>query len=67
VARLEQDVLGLDVAVDKPQRMGVAQGVGHLAGNLERVVERELSLAGQPVAEGFALHEGHRVVEKVSC
>ena len=45
VALLEQDVLGLDVAMDDAVRVGVAERVGDLAGDAERVVERELPLA----------------------
>ena len=48
---LEQDVLGLDVAVDDTVRVRVAQRVGHLAADLERVVHGQLLLAGQPIAQ----------------
>ena len=61
VAALEQDVLRLDVAVDDAVGVGVAQRVGDLAGDLERVVDGELLFAVEPVAEGLALDEGHDV------
>jgi hypothetical protein len=51
VRRLEQDVGGLDVAVDDAARVGVAQGIGHFARNPERVLERQLLLPIEPVAE----------------
>jgi len=36
VPPLQQDILGLDVAVDDGEAVGVAQGVGYLAGDLYR-------------------------------
>ena len=41
----------------------VAQRVRHLAGDLQRVVQRQLTLAPEPIPEGLALHVGHRVPE----
>jgi len=61
---LEQDVLGLDVAVDDVVLVGVAQGIGHLAGDLERVGKRKLPLPLESVAEGFPLHVGHYVIQE---
>ncbi|MEZ4588221.1 MAG: hypothetical protein R2909_17725 [Gemmatimonadales bacterium] len=45
VAVLEQDVLGLDVAVDHPETVRVAEGVGDLAGDENGILDRELLLA----------------------
>ncbi len=42
----------------------MAQGVGHLQGDLDRVVDRELAFAVQPVPERFALDEGHDIEEE---
>ena len=47
----EQDVLRLDVAVDDPVLVGVVQRVGDLAGDAERLGERELA-ARAPAAAG---------------
>ncbi len=47
MAALEQDVPGLDVAVQHVVLVGKAQGVGHLGGDAQRVLERELFLAVQ--------------------
>ena len=63
---LQQDVLRLDVPVDDPIAVGVAQRVGDLAGDPERVVERELLLASEPPSERFPLHVGHDVVEEAA-
>ena len=63
---VQQDVLRLDVAVDHAVGMGVVQRVGHLAGDLQGVVERQLLLARQPVPEGFAFHEGHDIEEELA-
>ena len=41
----EQDVLGLDVAVDHAVLVGVLERAGRLARDPERVVHRELPLA----------------------
>ena len=64
VARVEQDVGRLDVPVDHAGAVGVAQGVGHLARDLERVVDRELALVVEPLAEGLALDVGHDVEDQ---
>src|SRR5512143_899319 len=61
---LEQDVLGLDVAMDDLVGVGVAERVGYLLRDLEGVVQRELWLAGQPIAERFPLHVRHDVIKK---
>ena len=44
--------------------MRVAQRVGDLARDLERVVDRELALAVEALAEGLALDVGHDVVDQ---
>ncbi len=54
VAALQQDVLRLDVAVNDAVAVGVAQRVGYLTGDLQRVVDGELFLAVQPIAQRFA-------------
>ena len=47
----EHDVLGLDVAVNDPPGMGVAECLGDLASDLQRVLEWQLLLAHQAVVE----------------
>jgi hypothetical protein len=58
MAAREHDVLGLDVAVDDPARMCVAERLGDLARDLKRVLERHLLLALRRSAKGFALDVG---------
>ena len=60
----EQDVLRLDVAVDDAALVRVLERFGRLAGDAERVVQRELLLAVEPVPERLALDERHDVVEQ---
>ena len=64
MAAEQQDVLGLDVAVDDPALVGVLQRLRRLPDDVERVVDRELLLLVQPVPERFALDEGHDVVQQ---
>jgi hypothetical protein len=63
VAAGQEDVLGLDVAMDDAAAVGVAQGVGHFAGDAERILQRQLPLALEAVAERLPLDEGHGVEE----
>ena len=55
----EQDVLGLDVPVDHAVAVGVLQRLRRLARDPERVLDRELPLAPEPVAQALALDERH--------
>ena len=61
-AVVQQDVLGLDVAVDHPVPVGVVEGGGHLGGQAHRVAHRQLFLPAQPVAQRLAVDERHDVV-----
>ena len=49
----DQDVLGLDVAVDEPERVGLLQPLEHLAGHPAGLVDR--------VAAGLGLGQGLQV------
>ena len=44
--------------------VGVAQRVSHLAGDTQRVVERQLLLAVQPVSQRLALDQRHGIEEE---
>ena len=65
VAALQEDVLGLDVAVDDLAFVGVVQCFGGLADNPDRILDRELVLPVQPVTKGLALDERHHVIKEV--
>ena len=59
----EEDVLGLEIAVDDALLVGVAERVGGLADDPDRVGNRKLSLAREPGPQGLALDERHREPE----
>ena len=58
---VQQDVLGLDVAVHDAMPMRVLQRRRHLGGDADRVVDRQLLLAIEPRAQRLAVDEGHHV------
>ena len=60
----QEDVLRLDVAVDHVMAVGVAERVCYLAGQLQRLVERELPFADQTNAQRRTFNIGHDVVEE---
>ena len=62
----EQDVLRLDVAMDDALRVRVVQGLGRPRARSERVVERELLLALEPLPQRLAVHVRHDVVEQAA-
>jgi len=55
---------GLNVPMDHSAPVCVAQGVRHLARDAQRVVEGELFLAVQPVAQRFPFDERHDVIKE---
>ncbi len=48
----------------EPLAMGVIQRIGDLAEEGQRLVDRQLGLAVQPLAEGFAGDVGHDVEQQ---
>ena len=56
---------GLMSRCTTPWPVGVVQGRGHVARDLERVLQRQLPLALEPLAQRFALDVGHDVVEQI--
>jgi len=61
VTVFQQDVLGLDVPVNHVLGMRGRQRFCDLAGEAERIFNRQLLLAGQASGEGFSLDKGHDV------
>ena len=64
VAAAQQDVGRLDVAVDDAALVRIGQRLGDFARDLERVLDRQLGLALDPVPQGLAFHVRHDVVEQ---
>ena len=55
----EEQVLGLDVAVDHAVPVRVLERAGGLGGDPERRIDRQLPLPPEPVTERLALDERH--------
>jgi hypothetical protein len=67
VARGRQhDVRRFDVAVYDAAPVGVGEGVGNLAGNVDGVAHRQLSLARDPVTQRFTVDVRHDVVQETA-
>ena len=62
----EQDVVGLDVAVDDAVPVGVGEGVDHLAQDAHRLDDGQLAFARELEPERLARDERHDVVEQVA-
>ena len=60
----EHDVLRLDVAMDEALTVRRVERIGDFGGNGECVVDRELLLAVEPVAERFAVDVRHHIVDE---
>ena len=63
VSLRQENVLGLDVAVDHVVAVGVLQGIGDSAGDAHRVADGQPAFAPQPVAQRSAFYVGHDVPE----
>jgi hypothetical protein len=61
---VQQDVLGLDVAVDHALAMCVVERAGHLAGDAHRVGDRQLTFALEARTQRLAGDERHHVVQQ---
>ena len=65
MAGLEKDVLRLDVAMHDVPAVSVGQGVRHLARDAQRLLERELPLADQAIAQRLP-HVRHHVIQETA-
>ena len=61
---MQEDVLGLDVAVDHPTPMRVVERIRDLTGDPDGLVDAELGLAIQLVAKRLALDVRHDVEQE---
>ncbi len=61
----QEDVLGLDVPVNHSLLVRVLQRIGHLGGNLHRLVDAELQLAIELVPQSLPLYVRHGVVQEL--
>ncbi len=64
MAGIEQNVVRLDVAVHDAAAVRKAQGVGDLARDRQRLLDRQRSLPIKPRAQGLPFDEGHDVIEQ---
>ena len=64
VSAAQEDVLGLDVAVDHSAPVGAVEGVGDFPGQADGLLQRELPPLLEPVAQRLALDPGHGVPEE---
>jgi hypothetical protein len=66
VAALDQDVLGLDVAVDEPLRVREVQRLADLGGEPERLGKGDEGLPLEDLTERAAFHVRHHEEEPVA-
>ena len=64
MTRFEEDVLGLDVAVHHALGVGIAQGIRDLAPDLHGILQRQMTLAGEAVAQRLPFDVRHDVVQE---
>jgi hypothetical protein len=63
-AGLDQDVVGLDVAVHQAVLVGVLQSLQDRHGDAQRTLDRQDAVGAQDVGQGAALAVGHHVVHQ---
>jgi hypothetical protein len=61
---VQQDVLGLDVAVDHAVAVGVVERAGHFGRDTDGIGHRELAFPLESLAERFSLDKRHDVEEE---
>jgi hypothetical protein len=63
VSALQEDVLGLDVAMDDALGVRVVQRISNLPSDCNGVFNRQLCFAGQSRSQGLARHQRHDVIQ----
>ncbi len=63
----KEDVLRFDVAVHHAVRVRVGERVGDFAGDLNRVLDRQLALPHHARPQRFPIHERHHAVQQFVC
>lgn len=58
----EEDVTGLDVAVDESRRVSAGERIGDLAGDVQRIRQRQLAFLVQPLGHRHAVDERHYII-----
>ncbi len=61
---VQQDVLRLDVAMHDVVPVRVGEGVCHLGGDANRVIDRQRAVVQQPITKRPALHDRHHEVQE---
>ena len=60
----EQNVLWFDISMDHVLTVGIGQSLGHLAGDIKRLLDRKLPLPVHPSPQRLALDVRHDIVEQ---
>jgi hypothetical protein len=64
VIAFQQDVLGLEVAMDEAVSVSVAQRVGHIERDVKCLLDRKLDLAPETSAKALSGDAWHDVIEE---
>ena len=64
---MQQDVLGLDVAVNDAVAVGVIERIRHIPRNAHRFIHAELRFAVQLGAKRLSLDVRHHIVQESIC
>ena len=64
VTVMQEDILRLDVTMHDATAMGVVERFGGLAGEPDRIRDRQATIAREPCTERLAIHERHRVIRQ---
>src|SRR5882724_11919878 len=63
----QEDIIRLDVAMHHAMRVRVGKRIRDLDEDLHRIVDWELAVSREPVAQRLALDVRHDVIEETAC